>query len=98
MGDGVPDEQEPIDPRGLRYSIVVCERAKARVGAIAEHGSEAEAGIDNEGREPIGCALSELGEFVGSAESSIWCLKPVEQLDTEPQESAAQASDKEVHE
>lgn len=97
MGDGVSDEQEPIHTRGLRCSIVVCERAKARVGAIAEHRSEAEAGIYYEG-EPLGCALSELGEFVGSAESSIWCLDPVEYLDTENQESAGQASDQEVHE
>jgi len=97
MGDGVSDEQEPIHTPGLRCSIVVCERAKARVGAIAEHRSEAEAGIYYEG-EPLGCALSKLGEFVGSAESSIGCLDPVEYLDTENQESAGQASDQEVHE
>jgi hypothetical protein len=98
MGDRVPDEQEPIHSQGLRCGIVVGERAKVRVGAIAEHRSEAEAGLYYEGREPSGCALPELGEFVGSAESSIWCLEPVEYLDTENQESAAQANDKEVHE
>ena len=98
MGDRVTDEQEPVHTRRLRCSIVVGERSKARVRAIAEHRSEAEAGIYDEGREPIGCALPELGELVGSAESAIWCLEPMEYLDTENQESAAQASDKEVHE
>jgi hypothetical protein len=98
MGDGVPDKQEPIDTRGFRYSIVVCERSKGRVGTTTEHRSEAEAGIDNEGRVPIGCALSELGEFVSSTKSSIWGLEPVKYLDTYYQESAAQTSDQEVHE
>ena len=98
MGDGVTDEQEATYARGLRSSIGICQRAKARVGAIAEHRSKAEGGIYDEGREPIGYAMPELGEFVGSAESSIRCLEPVEHFDPENHESTAQASDKEVDE
>jgi len=63
MGDGVADEQEPTHRWGLGVSIAIRERAKARVGPIAEHRSEAKVGIYNEGRDPIPCTMPDLGEF-----------------------------------
>src|SRR5262249_56384477 len=78
VGDGVPHEQEPLHPWGLRCSVVIGERAKACVGTLTEHGSETEGRIYDKGREPTGSTLPELGEFGSPTESAIWRLDPVE--------------------